>query len=141
MHAGLLGAQLRDDGDAAALMLGCFCISDLLFLIVPSLCVLLQPLAQSDSTFLIGAGPCDGGGGCVPPRFLNAVEGSYPAGADMHVASCSSASYKHVFSSWESPLSQFPPLASHLQDVEEPRPKGRVCPEVAGCGSHGTAVT
>lgn len=59
----------------------------------------------------------------------------------MHVASCSSASYKHVFVSWECPLSQFPPLASHLQDVEEPRPKGRVCAEVAGCGSHRTAVT
>lgn len=70
MHAGLLGAQLRDDDDDAALMLGCFCISDLLFLIVPSLCVLLQPLAQSDSTFLMRGRALRWGGVAVSPSVL-----------------------------------------------------------------------
>lgn len=67
---GLLGAQLRDDDDdaaAAALMLGCFCIRDLLFLIAPSLCVLPQPLLWATVGFYLfflhGAGPCNGGGG------------------------------------------------------------------------------
>lgn len=51
-----------------------------------------------------------------PSRFLNAVGAAIVQGVYKHM--CSVAGKAH--------RSQFPPLASHLQDVEEPRPKGRV---------------
>lgn len=84
-------------------------------LLVPSLCALLQPLAQSGSTFLMWGRALRWGGGVECCR-----------GKERHLASCSSSSHKHVFAvAGRAQRSHFPPLASHLQDVKEPQTEGR----------------
>lgn len=71
---------------------------------------------QSDSTFFLhGAGPCSGGVE-VAASLSVAVGGAILQGGLKHMCSVAGKAQR----------SQFPPLASHLQDVEEPRPEGRV---------------